>query len=101
MRVEKRLKLINPKGFHVRPATKVAKQALQFECEIHLLVDDQQVNAKSAMRLMTVASEQGTEMVVIAEGDDAQAAVEAIEKLFKAGFDEMDEAIPPPRGQMT
>ena len=99
MLVEKRLILINPKGFHVRPATRLAELALTFDSEIHLLVADRQVNAKSAMMLVTVAADKDTQVVVTAEGPDAKKAVKAIEKLFKAGFDEMDEIIPPPRGQ--
>jgi phosphocarrier protein len=91
MRVEKRLTLVNPKGFHVRPAAMVAEAAALFESEIHLLVEGKSVNAKSTLHLLMLAAEKGTEVVVTAEGDDAQAAVDAIEKVFVAGFNEMDE----------
>ena len=86
MPLEKRLKLINPKGFHVRPAARVAEQAVKFKAEIFLTVNGQKVNAKSAMNLLMVAAEQGCEVLALAEGDDEQEAIEAIEELFRVGF---------------
>jgi len=94
MRVERQLTLINPKGFHVRPAGLVAELALRFSADIHLVFDGKQVNAKSTMKLLTIASPQGTDVVLTAEGDDAEPAVDAIEELFKAGFHEMEKEAP-------
>jgi phosphocarrier protein len=47
------------------------------------------INAKSIMGVMMLAAEQGSSVTVKAEGDDADAAVEAIAALITAGFGEM------------
>ena len=94
MCVERQLRLINPKGFHVRPAGLVAELALNFSADIYLLIDGKQINAKSAMSLLTVASPQGTSVMLMAEGDDAEPAADAIEELFMAGFNELEEETP-------
>ena len=38
---------------------------------------------------MTLAAEQGTELVLQARGQDAEAALDALAELFGRGFDEM------------
>jgi phosphocarrier protein HPr len=40
--------------------------------------DNQEANAKSSMKLMTLGAKKGDEIVIRAEGDDAEEAVEAL-----------------------
>lgn len=46
------------------------------------------VDAKSIMSLMMLAAEKGTELVILAEGEKAQEAAEAIASLIQKGFGE-------------
>lgn len=91
MHVERQLRIVNPKGFHVRPASLVAEQAMKFNADIKVIFDGKPVDAKSAMSLLVIASPQGTEVTIIADGEDAEEAADAIERLFEDGFNEMDE----------
>ena len=76
---------------HARPAEMFAKLARQFQSRIELVRDDRRVEASSIMDLLTLGAAQGTELVLEAEGDDAEEAVEALAKLVESGFP-MEEA---------
>jgi phosphocarrier protein len=89
-RVEARVVLSNKMGLHARPSTQIATTASRFSSDIHLGRDDMMVDAKSVLELLMLAAENGTELVVTAEGDDAKAAVAALVELVKGRFGELD-----------
>ena len=53
------------------------------------------VNAKSLMKIVALGVTQGHRLRFVAEGDDAQAAMEAIGKVISAGLGEGVSAVPP------
>jgi phosphocarrier protein len=67
---------------------------LQFASHIEIVRDGERYNGKSILALMTLAAEQGTTLVLRADGPDAEEAVEALAELFGRGFDEMGMAEP-------
>lgn len=74
---------VGPKeGLHARPAAKFVKKAKQFDAEITVAKGEREVNAKSSMKVMTLGAKQGEELVIRAEGDDAEEAVEALVELI-------------------
>lgn len=76
----------NDKGLHTRPCTEIVRCSLNFGSEIQLQVDDNKVDAKSVLSLLTLAAEKGTQVSIEAEGDDATEAVEALLKLAEKNF---------------
>lgn len=78
----------NKLGLHARAATKLAKLSHQFQATVKIVQGDQQVDASSVMCLLLLASGQGREIDVVAEGEDAAAAVDAIANLIESRFDE-------------
>jgi phosphocarrier protein len=60
--------------------------AKQFQSRIELVRDDRRVEARNIIDLLTLGAGPGTELVLEAEGDDAQAAVEALVRLVENGF---------------
>jgi phosphocarrier protein HPr len=78
----------NSQGLHARPADLFARLASQFECQIEVLRDDRRVHASSVIDLLTLGAVQGTELVLEAEGVDADQALEALASLVAKGFDE-------------
>jgi phosphotransferase system HPr (HPr) family protein len=84
--------VLMPQGLHMRPADILAKTASQFQSKIELMRKDEhdRFDCKSILAVMTTAAVQGTELIVIAEGEDCDAAVEAIRKLFEEGFGELE-----------
>ena len=84
----KTLQVINRFGLHARPAAMVVEAASRFDCEVTLTKDGMSANGKSIMSVMLLAAEPGSEVELVAEGPEAAAAAEAIEKLFLARFNE-------------
>ncbi len=75
-----------PEGFHMTPMQAVAALAQQFACEIAIHKGDRAVDAKSMYDLMTLMAEHGAQLVLIARGADATAAIQAIGDLFDCNF---------------
>ena len=80
--------IVNELGLHARPAAAFVKVAGRFTAEVTVARDDMVVNGKSIMGVMTLAAEPGSELTIRAEGDDAQAAADALVNLVAAGFHE-------------
>ena len=85
---EKLITVSNKMGLHARPASSLVQIATRFAAEIKIYKDDYEVNAKSILGVMTLAAAHGTVLRFTADGDDAEQALSAIEKLFNAGFEE-------------
>ncbi|MBE6024764.1 MAG: HPr family phosphocarrier protein [Cellulosilyticum sp.] len=67
-------KLNNTQGLHARPATLFCKEAGQFKSDIKLICGDKEGNAKSLIALLAMGLTAGSELQVVAEGEDEEAA---------------------------
>lgn len=72
-------------GLHARPAAQFVKTASGFQSEIKVRNSDKTANAKSILEILTLDAGQNAELVISAEGADADAALEALEAALKAG----------------
>ena len=84
----KAVKVINRAGIHARPAALLVQVAKDFPCEISFERGDDQINGKSIMGIITLGAAFGSEIKIIAEGENEKEAVEALVKLFAAKFEE-------------
>lgn len=82
----------NPQGLHARPADLLVREASRHNATISLIKDGYRVDCKSILSLLTLGAECGTEMSLLAEGDDAEQAVALIAELFECGFFELEQA---------
>jgi len=85
---EQVVKIINRAGIHARPAAVLVQAAKDFKANIYLEKARDRINAKSIMGILTLAATYGTELKIIAEGEDEKLAVEAIVRLFESKFEE-------------
>jgi phosphocarrier protein HPr len=85
---ERTVTILNKNGLHARPAAEIVKAAAKFSSDIVIVRDDLEVNGKSIMGVMMLAAECGSEVVIRADGADAEAAIEAIAALIAARFGE-------------
>jgi phosphotransferase system HPr (HPr) family protein len=85
--VQKMVVISNAQGLHARPAELLVRLAMQFESEVEVIRDDQCVDAKSILHVLTLGAGQGTEVILQARGADAQQAVEALARLVENDFD--------------
>jgi phosphocarrier protein len=88
-RMERRVEIVNPLGFHARPAAEFVKLAGSFHCNLWLEKDGVEVNAKSIMGVLMLAAEKGSQLMIRAEGADADDALAALGDLIARGFEEM------------
>lgn len=80
------VKVLNDEGLHARPAGVLVKTASSFTSEIELSVDGDKANAKSIMSVMGLGLTKDTEVVITADGNDAEAALKEITNLFNNKF---------------
>ncbi len=80
--------VVNKLGIHARPSAQLVSVASQFEAEVHLTKDGLRVNGKSIMGVMMLAAERGAEILIEADGPDAEAAVGALVEVIDNGFGE-------------
>jgi len=85
---QKEVEIKNSLGIHARPASMVVKTAGKFTSTVMLSKDGIEVNAKSIMGVLMLACEQGSKVMIKAEGPDEKQAVEAIIELIERKFDE-------------
>lgn len=78
----------NPEGLHLRPADRLVRAASSYAANIQIGHGGEMVDCKSILSLMTLGATQGTELSLIIEGDDADAAMQEISELFETGFHE-------------
>jgi phosphocarrier protein HPr len=88
MMTERTVEIVNKNGLHARPAAEIVKLSSKFQCEITIVRDDLEVNGKSIMGVMMLAAEFGSNILVRANGPDAEQAVSAIADLVAAKFGE-------------
>ncbi len=88
MMMERTVEIVNKNGLHARPAAEIVKLSSKFKSEITIVRDDLEVNGKSIMGVMMLAAECGSNIVLRANGDDAEAAIQAIADLVAAKFGE-------------
>ena len=78
----------NKLGLHARASAKLTKLAGSFRSEVHLSRNARRVNAKSIMGVMMLAAGLGSEVEIETEGEDEQAAMDALRALIDGKFGE-------------
>jgi phosphotransferase system HPr (HPr) family protein len=85
------LPVLHSVGLHARPASLFVKQAAKFPCAIsitNLSGAGKCVNAKSILSVLTLGVQQGHRVRIEAEGDQAEAALQALQQLIASNFGE-------------
>ncbi|MCI5555341.1 MAG: HPr family phosphocarrier protein [Oscillospiraceae bacterium] len=76
----------NQVGLHARPATFFIQKANEFRSSIWIEKEERRVNAKSLLGILSLGIIGGTQIKIIADGSDEQAAVNALVDLVESGF---------------
>ena len=78
--ITKKIQIQLQNGLEARPVAQLVQVASQFNSEIYVEIGKKRVNAKSIMGMMTLGLTAGEEVVVSANGDDEQTAMDDIVK---------------------
>ncbi len=84
----RKLTLTNKRGLHARATTKLVQCCQPYEAGVTVINGKIKGDATNIMSLLMLAAPCGTELEIHAEGEDADAALDAIAALFEARFEE-------------
>ena len=87
--VTKTVKVVNAQGMHMRPAGELAKEMKKFaDCTVTLKCGEKTAKASAVMQIMAAGIKCGSEVEIIAEGENEQAALDKAVVMFESGFGE-------------
>ena len=78
----------NRAGIHARPAALLVQETKNYSSSIYFEKGNDRINAKSIMGIITLGAAYGTEIKIVAEGEDEEAAVAALVHMFESKFEE-------------
>ena len=80
----------NELGLHARAAARLVKLTSQFDSEIKLsrLNGHEKIDGKSILGILLLAASRGTSLEIVIEGQDEEAAFDAIDSLIRGKFGE-------------
>jgi phosphocarrier protein HPr len=70
-------------ALHARPAGRLVREAARFQSSIEVAAGDKRASARSILALLALGATGGSELVLSAEGADAQTAVAALADLIE------------------
>lgn len=82
------LEIQNKLGLHARASAKLTQTASRFASDVWMSRNGRRINAKSIMGVMMLAAGKGSRIEIEATGDDADAALTALESLINDKFGE-------------
>ncbi len=85
MQIEVTIK--NEEGLHARPAASFVKTANEFESDINIIANGNEVNAKSIMSLMGLGLTKDSVITITANGSDEQNAIDRLSTLVNNKFE--------------
>jgi len=86
---EIKLTIIHEVGLHARPASMFVQTAAKFSSDIEVTHGETTANGKSILAVLTLGAHQGAELLISAEGADAEDALKALEELVADNFGEV------------
>lgn len=84
----KKVTVTNKSGLHARPASEFTKKSVGFKSQINIEFKGKIINAKSIIGLLSAGIATGSEIIITAEGEDEQQAVDILVELIETNFDE-------------
>lgn len=79
---EKQFNVTSDTGIHARPASLLVQTASKFNSNINLQYKEKTVNLKSIMGVMSLGISKGADIIISADGSDADDALKALEEMM-------------------
>jgi phosphocarrier protein HPr len=81
--LERTVTLASKSGLHARPAAVFVKKAKAFRSTIKLYKNDKEVDGKSILGVLTLGAEQGEQVTLKVNGEDANTAIDQLTALLE------------------
>jgi phosphocarrier protein HPr len=88
--IERDIEIKNKLGLHARAAAKFVHTAARYKADIKVRKGEEEVDGKSILGILLLAAGRGSTVHVRADGEDERDALDAVEKLIDAKFDEVE-----------
>ena len=86
--ITQEVKISNAIGLHARPATFFIQKANTYRSSIWVEKDERKVNAKSLLGVLSLGIAKGMTIVLVADGQDEELAIEGLTDLINNGFED-------------
>lgn len=86
--IRRTVTIINKLGLHARATAKLVATASAYQSTVRISGKGREVDAKNIMQVMMLAASKGTDVELIAEGPDEEAAIDALIELINDYFGE-------------
>ena len=86
--LDRMVTIVNKLGLHARAAAKFVNLASSFSSSIKVTRNGQEVNGKSIMGIMMLAASRGSEIRILADGEDETEAIDRLAELIDQRFGE-------------
>ena len=80
--IKKEINVKNPQGLHARPAALFVQIVSKYDSIVTIQRDGEKVNGKSIMGILTLGAQRGCDVVIEADGDDAEKVMQELEDLL-------------------
>ncbi len=88
--IQREVEIRNKLGLHARAAAKLVHMAARYKADIKIRKGDEEVDGKSILGILLLAAGRGSTVTLKADGEDERDALDAVEKLIEAKFDEVE-----------
>jgi len=80
--MERQITIKSTEGLHALLANKLVQVSNKYDVDVRLAYENVTIDARSILGLMSLAVPHGKNVRVVAQGDDAEAAIQEIEKIL-------------------
>ena len=80
--ITKEITVKNAQGLHARPAALFVQIASRYNSEVTIQKDNERVNGKSIMGLLTLGVQPGVKVILEIDGEDAEKVIVELEELL-------------------
>jgi len=88
--IQRDIEIKNKLGLHARAAAKLVHTAARYKADIKIRKGEEEVDGKSILGILLLAAGRGSTVTLKANGEDEREALEAVEQLIDAKFDESE-----------
>ena len=88
MKIIRQVKVKNELGLHIRPAATIVKILQLSKSTIHFTCNNETINARSIMSILTLVAKKNTKITITVEGDDAKNTMKNLVEAFDVCFGE-------------
>jgi phosphotransferase system HPr (HPr) family protein len=82
----RRVKIARDAGLHARPSLAIVKTLARFQAKVEICCESGRADGRSVLELLALGAGRGTELLLTAQGADAEEALDTLVNLFETDF---------------